>query len=204
MNLWPLPEQPGTPRSSKAGRQSSEYLDLEDRFTVAEAEYEEKRTALWSAVNAAIKELNDYVGDESHEHLALERQLAEIRSGKLQSIATNADDPLDALLAMEMGAYSLTSENRSEAFQVYDKLAEVLDDELVAQRVIPARELLVSQIKSEQNDADLVPGQKVPDFTLADLEEKETILYDVLATTNWCSSNSGHHGAVLASLLLPS
>ena len=174
----------GAPRHAKiieSWRQSSEYLDLEDRFTVAEAEYEEKRTVLWSAVNAAIKELNDYVGDESHEHLALERQLAEIRSGKLQSIATNADDPLDALLAMEMGAYSLTSENRSEAFQVYDKLAEVLSDELVAQRVTPAREQLVSQIKSEENDADLVPGQKVPDFTLADLEEKETILYDVLA-----------------------
>ena len=61
------------------------------------------------------------------------------------------------------------------------KLAELLDVELVAQRVTPAREQLVSQIKSEQNDADLVPGQKVPDFTLADLEEKETILYDVLA-----------------------
>ena len=162
-------------------RQSSEYLELEDRFAVAEAEFEDKQAALWSAVNAAVKELNDYVGDESHEHLALERELAEIRAGKLQSIAKNADDPLDSLLAMEMGAYVLSSENRSEAFEVYDKLAEVLDDDLVAQRVTPAREKLVSQIKSEQNDADLVPGQKVPDFTLADLEEKETILYDVLA-----------------------
>ena len=162
-------------------RQSSEYLELEDRFAVAEAEFEDKQAALWSAVNAAVKELNDYVGDESHEHLALERKLAEIRAGKLQSIAKNSDDPLDSLLAMEMGAYALNSENRSEAIEVYDKLAEVLHDDLVAQRVTPAREKLVSQIKSEQNDADLVPGQKVPDFTLANLEEKETILYDVLA-----------------------
>lgn len=162
-------------------RQSSEYLELKDKFTKAEAEYKDKHTALWDAVNAAVKELNDYSLDENHEHLALERELTEIRTTKLQSIAKKADDPLDSLLAMEMGAYTLASENRSEAFQVFDKLAEVLDDDLVKQRVTPAREQLVSQIKTEQNDADLVPGQKVPNFTLTDLEEKETILYDILA-----------------------
>ena len=104
-----------------------------------------------------------------------------MRTTKLQSIAKNAVDPLDSLLAMEMGAYTVEMENRSEAFQVYDKLAEVLDADLVAQRVTPARERIVELIKIEQNDADLVPGQKVPDFMLSDVEEKETILYDILA-----------------------
>ncbi|MXX94379.1 MAG: TlpA family protein disulfide reductase [Gammaproteobacteria bacterium] len=140
-------------------------------------------------MNAAIKELNEFVNDESHEHLALERELADIRMTKLQSIAKNADDPLDSLLAMEMGAYTVDMENRSEAFQVYDKLAEVLDADLVTQRVTPAQERIVELIKIEQNDADLVPGQKVPDFTLSDLEEKETILYDVLVEfwASWCA-----------------
>lgn len=177
-------------------RQSSEYLELKDRFTAAEAEYDDKYTALWDAVNTAMNELNEFLGDESHEHLALERELTEIRVTKLQSIAKQADDPLDALLAMEMGAYTLASENRSEAFQVFDKLAEMLDDDLVTQRVTPAREQLVSQIKTAQNDADLVPGQKVPDFTLTDLEEKETNLYEILADNelvlvefwaSWCA-----------------
>lgn len=177
-------------------RQSSEYLELKDRFTAAEAEYDDKYTALRDAVNTAINELNEFLGDESHEHLALERELTEIRVTKLQSIAKQADDPLDSLLAMEMGAYTLASENRSEAFQVFDKLAEMLDDDLVTQRVTPAREQLVSQIKTAQNDADLVPGQKVPDFTLTDLEEKETNLYEILADNelvlvefwaSWCA-----------------
>lgn len=177
-------------------RQSSEYLELEERFNAAEQEYDNKYTALWDVVNAAIKELNEYVNDESHEHLALERELAEMRTTKLQSIAKNAKDPLDSLLAMEMGAYTVEMENRSEAFQVYDKLAEVLDADLVMQRVTPARERVVELIKIEQNDADLVPGQKVPDFTLSDLEEEETILYDVLADNelvlvefwaSWCA-----------------
>ncbi|MDE0644708.1 MAG: TlpA disulfide reductase family protein [Gammaproteobacteria bacterium] len=177
-------------------RQSSEYLELEERFNAAEREYDNKYTALWDVVNAAIKELNDYVNDENHEHLALERELAEMRTTKLQSIAKNADDPLDSLLAMEMGAYTVDMENRSEAFQVYDKLTEVLDADLVTQRVTPARERIVELIKIEQNDADLVPGQKVPDFTLSDVEEKETILYDILADNelvlvefwaSWCA-----------------
>lgn len=177
-------------------RQSSEYLELKDRFTAAEAEYDDKYTALWDAVNTAMDELNEFLSDESHEHLALERELTEIRRAKLQSIAKQADDPLDSLLAMEMGAYTLASENRSEAFQVFDKLAEVLDDDLVTQRVTPAREQLVSQIKTAQNDADLVPGQKVPDFILTDLEEKEINLYEILADNelvlvefwaSWCA-----------------
>ena len=177
-------------------RQSSEYLELEERFNAAEREYDNKYTALWDVVNAAIKELNEYINDESHEHLALERELAEMRTTKLQSIAKNANDPLDSLLAMEMGAYTVEMENRSEAFQVYDKLAEVLDADLVMQRVTPARERIVELIKIEQNDADLVPGQKVPDFTLSDVEEKETILYDILADNelvlvefwaSWCA-----------------
>lgn len=174
----------GTGRHAKvieSWRQSSEYLELEEEFTLAEKEFEDKQTTLWSAVNAAIKELNEFVQDENHEHLAIEREMSAIRSGKLQSIAKNAEDPLDSLLAMEMGAFPQTSENRSEAFPIYDKLAELLDDEIVAQRVIPARDKLVSHIKSEQNDADLVPGQKAPEFTLANLEGIETNLYDVLA-----------------------
>ncbi len=162
-------------------RQSSEYLELEDRLNVAETEFEDKRTTLWNAVNAAIKELNDFVGDESQPHLILEKELSELRAGKLQSIAKNAMDPLDSLLALEMGAFPPTSENRSEAFPIYDKLAELLDDEIVAQRVIPARDKLVSHIKSEENDADLVPGQKAPEFTLSNLNGTETSLYDVLA-----------------------
>ncbi|MCY3627147.1 MAG: TlpA disulfide reductase family protein [Gammaproteobacteria bacterium] len=177
-------------------RQSSEYLELEERFNVAEQEYENKFTALWDAVEAAMKDFNDYAGHVNHEHLALERELAEMRTTKLQSIAKNADDPLDSLLAMEMGAYTVEMENRSEAFQVYDKLTEVLDADLVTQRVTPARERIVELIKIEQNDADLVPGQKVPDFTLSDVEEKETILYDILADNelvlvefwaSWCA-----------------
>ena len=166
-------------------RQSTEYLDLRARLDVAKKEFVAGQAPLWEAVESgggeeAIAKLNEYIKDDDHEYLKIERRLEEIRSVTLQSIARTAEDPLDSLLAMELEAFRLNSENRSEAFQIYDKLAEDLDEDLVERRVVPAREKLIQFIAGEQNDADLVAGQKVPDFRLTDLNGEEVNLYDVL------------------------
>lgn len=179
----------GTGRHAKlieSWRQSSEYLDLRARLDVAKAEFMAGQAPLWAAVESgegeeAVARLNAYIKDDNHEYVKIEQRLEEIRSNKLQSIAKHADDPLDSLLAMELGAFRLDSGNRSEAFPVYDRLADVLDEDLVVRRVVPAREKLIQFIAGEENDADLVPGQKVPDFTLTDLNGEEVALYDVLA-----------------------
>ncbi len=189
----------GTGRHSKlieSWRQSPEYLQTREEFVSAEAKYWEKHAALWDAVNTAVAELNAWIQDKSHEHLPLERELDEMRTNTLQSIAKNAEDPMDALLAMELRAFPPTSDNRSEAFEVFDKLAVLLDEELVEQRVAPARERLKQFIESEENDADLVPGENVPDFTLDNLKGEEVVLYDILAENefvlvefwaSWCA-----------------
>lgn len=166
-------------------RQSTEYLDLRARLDVAKEEFIAGQAPLWKAVESgggeeAIGKLNEYIKDDDHEYLKIERRLEEIRSMTLQSIAWTAEDPLDSLLAMELEAFRLDSENRSEAFQIYDKLAEVLDEELVERRVVPAREKLIQFIAGEQNDADLVAGERIPDFTLTNLSGEEVALYDVL------------------------
>lgn len=108
-------------------------------------------------------------------------ELEAIRSSTLQKVAQNFDNPMESLLAMELGAFGYRSENRSDAFPIYDKLAELLDDEIVASRVTPARERLVWFLESEENDSSLSPGQKAPEFTLANLEGTDVALYDVLA-----------------------
>ena len=166
-------------------RQSTEYLDLRARLDDAKEEFVAGQAPLWEAVESgggeeAIAKLNEYIKDDDHKYLKIERRLEEIRSMTLQSIARTAEDPLDSLLAMELEAFRLDSENRSEAFQIYDKLAEVLDEELVERRVVPAREKLIQFIAGEQNDADLLAGEKVPDFRLTDLSGEEVALYDVL------------------------
>ena len=118
---------------------------------------------------------------EMPEYYKLYEELQSIRSSALQEVAQNFDNPLQSLIAMELGAFGFRDENRSDAFPIYDKLAELLDDDTVARRVTPARERLVWYLESEENDSGLSPGQKAPEFTLANLEGTDVALYDVLA-----------------------
>ena len=111
---------------------------------------------------------------------ALDRKLNEIRTNALQHIAKNAEDPMNSLLAMELGAFSFETKNRTEAFPVYDKLASLLDADLVARRVSPKRASFFRAIEKKVNDEILVQGQKVPSFALVTLEGVEVSLNDIL------------------------
>ena len=72
-------------------------------------------------------------------------------------------------------------ENRSDALQVYDKLAEKLDSKIVALRVTPARDRLFDRIARQESASALRQGQKVPGFALANAEGESVVLYDILA-----------------------
>ncbi len=111
----------------------------------------------------------------------LRQQLDEMRYTTLQDFAKNAEDPMESLLAMELGPYGYDAENRSEGLEIYDRIAEQLDEDIVAERVTPRRERLVWRLESEENNRRLAPGQKAPEFALANLEGTEVALYDVLA-----------------------
>ena len=129
------------------------------------------------------------------EYMLVQQKMDEMRRDALKEIANIAEDPLHILLAMELGAYSSRSVDRSDAFPIYDKLADELDSDLVARRVTPRREDLHRYIETEENDRTLVQGQKAPEFNLANLEGDEIALYDVLAASeivlidfwaSWC------------------
>ena len=110
----------------------------------------------------------------------LDRELNEMRTNTLQHIAKTAEDPMNSLLAMELGAFGTETKNRTEAFPVYDKLASLLDADLVARRVSPKRANFFRAIEKQINDESLVQGQRVPSFALATLEGAEVSLDDIL------------------------
>ena len=80
-----------------------------------------------------------------------------------------------ALLAMEIGA------PEARQLEMWDKLAEVIDEDLVGRRVLPRRDSLEKQIKLNANAESIVEGQVAPGFTLANLEGEEVALSDVLS-----------------------
>lgn len=129
------------------------------------------------------------------EYMLVQQTMDEMRRDALKEIAKVAEDPFHVLLAMELGAYSSRSVDRSDAFPIYDMLANELDSDLVARRVTPRRDDLQRYIETEENDRTLVQGQKAPEFSLANLEGDEVALYDVLANNeivlidfwaSWC------------------
>ena len=119
--------------------------------------------------------------EDDPEHIVLGRELAQMQDAAMQKILSDWDDPINVLLAMELGAIATDDPNREDAFPIYDKLAELLDPEIVEQRVTPARTSLVATIERDENDSKLLQGQKVPAFTLANAAGEDVVLYDVLS-----------------------
>lgn len=124
---------------------------------------------------------SDVPSEDDPEHIVFRRELTQIQDAALQSVLDEWSDPIDVLLAMELGAIDSYDENREDAFVVYDKLATQLDPEIVEQRVTPARDRLVAVVEREENDNALLQGQKVPAFTLANAGGEDVVLYNVLA-----------------------
>ncbi len=144
-----------------------------------------------SSIAAAKSRFND-----TPERFRLLRELDEIRFAVLQEIAMSTEDPMEALLAMELGAFGHEAENLSDGLLIYDRISEQLDEDIVARRVTPKRERLVATLESAENNRRLALGQRAPEFSLVNLQGTEVALYDVLAEeelvlidfwASWCS-----------------
>lgn len=119
--------------------------------------------------------------DNNPEYHQLFLKMNRLRVDALENLAVNSEDPMQTLLAIELGAFGFDSTDRRGAVPLYDKIAKVLDEDIVARRVTGARDDLVSELEISDNDKNLVPGQKAPSFTLPKLDGSEVALVDVLA-----------------------
>ena len=132
---------------------------------------------------------------DNPEYHQLFLELVNLRLEALEEIASTTPDPIDKLLAMELGAFGYDSKNIKKSVSVYDNIATMLDKDLVARRVTPARKEIADFIEVNEIDENLVPGQIAPDFTLPTLaginvnlhelvEEHDIVLVDFWAS--WC------------------
>lgn len=101
------------------------------------------------------------------------------QTDSLQAIALNNKDPMSRLLAMQMNAFS-PYENAADAISVWQDLVEQFDEEFVATYISPELERVELVHTRIVNDEALVPGQKVPEFTLASLDGEDVPIYDLV------------------------
>ena len=127
--------------------------------------------------------------------IVLREKIANFQTAKLQDVATNHKDPSAQLLAMQMGAFSPYYKHAKEALSVWRTLSDKFDKDVLATYVTPELEKAELVYSQTLIDEALVPGQKIPAFTLASLDgenvsiydlagEKDMVLIDVWAS--WC------------------
>ena len=113
----------------------------------------------------------------------LRDEMYSIRRNVLDDFARSAVDPMNSLLALELGALGSTHEHE-ERLQAYDRLAKLVSPEVVEERINPPRRTLVAFVESTRNEGHMVPGQKAPDFELPDLNGIAVNFYEVVNKSN--------------------
>ena len=111
--------------------------------------------------------------------IVLREKIASLQTSKLQDIARSHEDPNAQLLAMQMGAFSPYYEHAKEALSVWRRLSDKFDKDVLATYVTPELERTESVYTQTLIDEALVPGQKIPEFTLASLDGEDVSIYDL-------------------------
>ena len=153
----------------------------------------------WDATIVASKSgsSSNKDGSPTEDFMQLWDEAFDIQLKNLKQFASEAQDPLDRLLALELARKILPpgSIKYQEIIALYDELATLLDSDLVQRRVTPARNRIAAFLKRTENNVNLVVGKQVPEFSLTSqegelislkhvTEDKNLILIDFWAI--WC------------------
>lgn len=133
-------------------------------------------------------------------HARFEKQMWEVRTKALQKHAWTSIDPFDSLVALELkgtffGGEMGLIDNRDKV-KLYDKLSILLNENVVARRIQPLRDLLVAIIARADNLEKRSIGERAPNIVLDNLKGEKSDLTDILAEADlvlvefwasWCA-----------------
>ena len=151
--------------TSETGRHAKllDSWQLQDEFVSA-----------WDATLVASKSgsSSNKDGSPTEDFMQLWDEAFDIQLKNLKQFASEAQDPLNRLLALELARKILPphSIKYPEIIALYDELATLLDSDLVERRVTPARNRIAAFLKRTENHANLIVGNLVPEFSLASHE----------------------------------
>ena len=106
----------------------------------------------------------------------MQQQAREIRAKTLRTIVEESDDSQAQYLAMSLRPYT----DSAEELAAWHSLAEKFDEAFVVARITPQIDFINWASIARANGAALIPGQRVPEFTLANATDEDLALYDLL------------------------
>ena len=121
------------------------------------------------------------IADSSYsppKYYSLHSKALDIRNEILIEIAESDSDPMARYLAIDMRPYDWR--DYASQLAVLRPLAKEFDENFVASYITPKIADYEKMLVVVQNDEALIPGQKVPDFALANYDGDEVELYDLL------------------------
>ena len=150
----------------------------------------------YETVMTRKRELEDDDDSEEKDHLQTEANriygaLNDVKMATLDELALQDDEPLVALLAMEMGALGATD----EALIRLGELAPQFRSESIARRFDAKQRRIKSSMERTAIDESMSVGETAPDFTIADLNGADHNLYSILRSNelvlvdfwaSWC------------------
>jgi len=171
----------------EAGEPEPEVSDEQDaEVTESESDSEESEDMADAVAPAegceeAVAQENDNSKStySTPKYLSLYYKARDFRNEKLQQIAEGHDDPMARYLAVGMSPYDW--DDYESQLAVLRPLEKEFDEEFVATNITPDVVWFESAQVVSENDAKLIPGQKVPEFVLANYDGDDNSLYDLLA-----------------------
>ena len=104
-----------------------------------------------------------------------------LKNSILMDIAQSDHDPLAQYFAIMLRPYDqYVLDDVMQALAVWQSLEEKFDEVFVANRITPRVDFLETISIKVKNDAALVPGQRIPEFTLANPEGENVDIYTLL------------------------
>lgn len=118
------------------------------------------------------------ISSSSPQYVSLWQQARDFRNERLREIAEGDEDPMARYFAINMRPYERN--DFASLIAALQPLAKEFDEDFVATFITPKIESYEQQLVVVRNDAALIPGQKVPEFTLANYDGDDQSLYDLL------------------------
>ncbi|MXZ54978.1 MAG: redoxin domain-containing protein [Gammaproteobacteria bacterium] len=173
----------------EAGEPEPEVVDEEDS-DVAESETDSEDSSESEDVVETLtpaEGCEDVVAQDSDipdssytppQYYRLQEKAVAFKNDKLKEVAEGDDDPMSRYLALEFSPYGYY-DPKSE-LDALQSLVDEFDEQFVESNLNPKIERLNQYVTVLNNDAVLIPGQKVPEFTLADYDGEDRSLYSLL------------------------